>query len=238
MHSFTYNGINSRTYCELYVSGGGTFNAPERDIESIPVPGRDGELTVDNGRFKNITVEYDAWIANDFAHNAAKARAWLCSQRGYKRLEDDYNPYEYRMARFVGGVEFEAFISNGDFLAGSTTLKFDCMPQRFLKSGEEEITSNNSPIHIINPTFFDSQPIVTITGSGSGTLTINSNAIAISDIDGYVTLNTNIQRAYKGTIAKDSTITGAYPIFTPGENSVEFSGGITGVSIIPRWWTV
>ena len=235
MHSFTFNGINSRDYCELFVSGGGTFNAPERDIESVSVPGRNGELTVDNGRYKNISVEYPAWIAHDFARNAAKARAWLTSQKGYKRLEDDYAPQEYRMARFVNGLEFSTIAGH---VAGATTIKFDCMPQRFLKSGEETVLFSLPSGVIINPTMFDSEPIITVSGSGSGSLTINGSAITLSDIVDYVVLNSEIKRAYKDLTPKDDTMVGTFPIFIPGENTISFSGNITGLSVVPRWWTL
>lgn len=36
----------------LYISGSGAFNAPERDIETVEVPGRNGSLIIDNGRYK------------------------------------------------------------------------------------------------------------------------------------------------------------------------------------------
>lgn len=172
MHSFTFDGVNSRDYCELFVSGGGAFNAPERDIESVSVPGRNGDLTLDNGRYKNIKVEYNAWIAKDFPENAAKARAWLCAGMGqYKRLEDDYNPLEFRMARFIDGLNVDGFSSFGDYLAGTMTITFDCMPQRFLKSGENVITFSDAggggQYHaVINPTNEDAYPLIEIYNGG------------------------------------------------------------------------
>ena len=52
---FVFGGKFSKDY-GLYVSGSGTFNAPERDVELVEVPGKNGSLVLDNGRFKNITV--------------------------------------------------------------------------------------------------------------------------------------------------------------------------------------
>ena len=237
MHSITFNGVNSRAYCKMFVSGGGTFNSPERDFESIAVPGRNGELTIDHGRYKNITVEYPAWIAEDFENNAKLARIWLSGAKGYKRLEDDYHPYEYRMARFSSGLEFSPIVSMGDHLAGTTTLKFDCMPQRFLKLGEETSTFNQNG-SIENPTEFDALPLITITGSGSASLVINGYHLDISNIDQNVVIDSDIKRAYKGLVSKDSTVVGKYPVLSPGSNSISFSGGITRIEIIPRWWTL
>lgn len=237
MHSFTYDGINSRDYCELFVSGGGTFNAPERDIESISIQGRNGELTVDKNRYKNITVSYEAWIAKNFKVNAMKARNWLCAKPGYRRLEDDYHTDEYRMARFIGGINFETWASNGDIPVGDVTLEFDCMPQRWLKSGEQMIHLTASG-PIINPTAMASKPLITVYGSGSTcTLTIGSASYTITNLNSDLTLDSEIELAYKGTLAtlSPNSVT-KYPEIAPGLNTISWSGGITAVDITPRWW--
>ena len=238
MHSFSYKGHNSRDYCKLFVSGGGTFGSPERDIESIPIPGRNGELTIDNGRYKNVAVEYSGWIAENFESNIVKARQLLCyGEGGYYRLEDDYHPDEFRMARFVGPLEVQGIASSGDYLAGALRIKFDCMPQRFLKSGEEVITlTNASGTNVINPTSMPALPLITVHGSGEGTIIHNlSTEITIGNIDGSVTMDSEIKRAYKNNVPKDDTVSGFF-VFDRRTNYIQFSGGITSIEIIPRWW--
>lgn len=238
MHSFTYKGHNSRDYCKLFVSGGGTFGSPERDIESIPIPGRNGELTIDNGRYKNVTVEYSGWIAEDFEANILKARQLLCyGNGGYYRLEDDYHPDEFRMARFVGPLEVQGIASSGDYLAAALSIKFDCMPHRFLKSGEEVITlTAASGTNVINPTSMPALPLITVHGSGEGTIIHNlSTEITVGNIDGSVTMDSEIMRAYKGNVPKDDTVSD-FLVFDRRTNYIQFSGGITSIEIIPRWW--
>ena len=53
MNAFQFNGRSSSEF-GVYISGGGTYNAPERDVEFMAMPGRSGDLLIDNGRFKNI----------------------------------------------------------------------------------------------------------------------------------------------------------------------------------------
>lgn len=238
MHSFSYKGHNSRDYCKLFVSGGGTFGSPERDIESIPIPGRNGELTIDNGRYKNVTVEYSGWIAENFESNIVKARQLLCyGEGGYYRLEDDYHPDEFRMARFIGPLEVQGIASSGDYLAAALNIKFDCIPQRFLKSGEEVITLTEAGgTNVINPTSMPALPLITVHGSGEGTITYNlSTEITISNIDESVTMDSEIMRAYKGNVPKDDTVSD-FLVFDRRTNYIQFSGGITSIEIIPRWW--
>jgi phage-related protein len=39
---------------------------------------------------------------------------------------------------------------------------------------------------------------------------------------------------------RNSTITlnNGFPKLVPGENNISFSGGITSVEVIPKWWTL
>lgn len=234
MHSFTLDGVNCRAY-GIMVSGEKTFDAPERDIKSISVPGRNGDLTIDNGRFKNITVTYPAIIYGNFANNARQVRAWLCSVPGYRRLEDDYDTETFRMARFDAGLGFKTWANNAN---GEVKIQFDCMPQRFLKSGEATVTKTASGGYITNPTQFDALPLITVNGTGSGTVTVGSTRVSISDIGTSVALDCEICRAYNGDTARDGTITGKFPALVPGRNTIRWTGGVTSVEITPRWWTV
>lgn len=139
MNELIYNGKHSRDF-GIYISGSGTFNSPERDAETISIPGKNGALEVSHNRFKNIAVEYPAFIVNKFKDSAAAARAWLLAASGYHRLEDTYHSEYFRLGRFTGPLDFDMKFLNR---AGECKLQFDCKPQRFLKSGEEPITVAN-----------------------------------------------------------------------------------------------
>ena len=231
MRNFYIDGVPSSTY-GIYISGTGVWNAPERDVEVIEIPGRNGTLTLDNGRYKNIEVRYPAIFVNGFQSNIEGARAWLCKSPGYRRLEDDHDLTHYRLARYVSGLELNVATMLD---AAKTTLRFDCMPQRFLKSGETEVTVTTD---ITNPTLFDALPKITVTGSSAGSLTINGNTVTISEIGTSVVLDCEIQRAYHGTTPRDNSISGSFPVLVPGVNTISYSGGVTSVKIVPRWWTL
>ena len=64
-----------------------------------------------------------------------------------------------------------------------------------------------------------------------------NNAIWNFDsIDGYVEIDSEEMNFYKGTELKNDTVTGSgFPIFYPGENTISYTGGITAVTVIPRW---
>lgn len=162
--AFTYDGESSLDY-GVYLTGEGVFNAPERAVEMIEIPGRNGTYALDQGRFKNITVTYKAGMVDysesDFADKMSDLRNWLCSKVGYCRLEDDYNPNEYRMAVYMSGIQ----VDHEDLQTGEFEITFDCKPQRWLSSGETATSVANNGT-ITNPTRFASSPLIQAWGYG------------------------------------------------------------------------
>lgn len=138
--TFTFNGINSGDY-GVYIGGDAVYNAPARVVEMVAVPGRNGALAMDEGRYENIEVTYPAFLADttqaDFANRVSELRNALCAVTGYQRLVDDYNPNEYRLAVYKSGLEVSPTQYNR---AGGFDITFECKPQRFLVSGEDEWT--------------------------------------------------------------------------------------------------
>ena len=174
--SLTFDGEDSRDY-GVYITGQAVFNAPEREVEMISIPGRNGQFALDKGRFENIEVTYPAGIfANteaEFAEAVSNFRNLLCSKRGYVRLQDEYHPDEYRMAIYKSGLELE----NVALKAGEFEITFDCKPQRYLTSGETAVTVTNGGV-ITNPTLFDAQPLLQLSGYGS--ISINGQTLSVN----------------------------------------------------------
>lgn len=188
----------------VYITGEAVFNSPERSVEMITIPGRNGAFARDNGYFENIIVSYPAGIyadnEEDFAEAVSNLRNFLCSRRGYVRLEDDYNPDEYRLAVYKSGLE----VSPALLRAGEFVITFECKPQRFLKSGEE-LLSITSGDKITNPTYFDARPLLEVYGYGA--ITINGEQIAVNNVYlGEVVVLDNGNAASSGTVALDTSL--------------------------------
>lgn len=177
-NSFEFNGINSMNN-GVYISGNAVFNAPERDVEMIVIPGRNGEFIRDNGRFNNIEVTYPCGMFGDddyaFRTKLRQFRNLLAGQTGYQRLVDTYNPDEYRLGVFKDAVEVEPAALN---TAGQFEVIFNCKPQRYLISGETKTTVTSGST-VTNPTRFDAQPMIMT--KGYGTLTVNGYEIEITN---------------------------------------------------------
>lgn len=187
---FTFDGVNSLDY-NIGITGSAVYNAPTRDVEMISIPGRDGEYALDHGRFNNIEITYPSGMGDNdqtnFAQRVSDLRNQLASRVGYKRLEDEYNPDEYRMAIYKSGLEVSPVQYSR---AGQFDIIFDCKPQRFLKSGETA-TSYARNSTITNPTLFDSHPLLQFNSNGSdGTISLG-------------TQNITVKSAYVGTTPLD-----------------------------------
>lgn len=227
---FIFNGESSADF-GVWISGGGTYNAPARDVETAAVPGRNGMVTFDNGRFENIQLTYPAFISRRFQPRIDGFRAFLLSQRGYQRLEDTYHTDEFRLAIFHSALSVETTARN---LAGAFDIIFDCKPQRFLKSGENFLSVSSGSV-LFNPTRFTALPLIRATGNG--TLTIGGTTITVSGNSGQIYLDSDLQDAYLGSTNKNSKVTPTFPVLEPGDNLVTITG-LTNVAIMPRWWTI
>ena len=234
MNFFIFDGQSSADF-GIYISGSGTYNAPERDIEVFSIPGRNGDLIVDNGRFKNIPVKYPCFITKEFPIKAERIRLWLNQNQGYRKLEDTYSNDFYRMAYIKNELKFTTRPLN---TSAEFDIEFICKPQRFLKTGDSPILLTTTGAQIYNP-YMPSAPKITIYGTGNGSITINQINVTITDISDYIVLDCDLQNAYKGTQNQNLNIKApVFPVLNSGENIIGWSGGITSVEIIPRWWTV
>ena len=73
-------------------------------------------------------------------------------------------------------------------------------------------------------------------GPGSSTIVVGRSEVQLpfftvelwNGSTAYVTGGTNANALVGGT----------WPTLRPGENTISWSGGVTGVTLTPRWWTL
>lgn len=230
--------FNDKSFMDfgVYISGAGTFDAPERDTEIIEIPGRNGDLTIDHGRYKNMTVKYPAFIIHDFKTNLEGLRNFLLTQKGYGRLEDTYHPEEFRKAKIKGAFTTKPI---AELYAGQFDLEFDCYPQRFLKAGEAAQTFTAAG-NLNNRYLTEAKPLIRAYGTGS--FSVGGVSVEITSADGYTDIDCDLQECFKDTLATNRNgyvilTDGNFPSLMPGDNEITLSG-ITRLEIMPRWWVL
>lgn len=99
---FTFNGISSKTH-NLKCKEISHFSFAAKSYESIKVPGRTGNLLIDDGSKENKIIPIIAYLdlreENDKKLFVSNIRKWLIGHIGYKSLV------------FDDGVQYEAIVS-------------------------------------------------------------------------------------------------------------------------------
>lgn len=230
-----YGGESSADY-GMVVSEAPAYERPNRKQTVYTVPGRNGAVVFQDDAWEDVIRSYNVWIAKGAQALPVKVDAFeamLNSMKGYQRLEDNFEPDIFRLAYYSGGNNF----SNKMTQYGEATINFTCRPERFLKTGEQEITVINSQ-KIVNQTRFTAKPLIHIEGSGTVTVSIGGNTISASITD-YINIDCETMNAYRlAAENKNSDISGSFPKIIPGENTVGITGTTTKVTIVPRYFTI
>ena len=240
--SFTLGGTFSGDY-KIFLTSPPPIVLAERDTTAETVEGYNGDLTYDNGRYKNVVIPYKCAIIPQGEHTlrdaVVDATRLLASTADYRRFEDSFDSAHFRRARIKSCISVESIMEQ----AGKFEIPFDCKPQRYLKSGEY-VRRFSVPGIIHNPTDFTALPIITVYGAGAGTVTVNGTLINILEIDAPIVLDCELQDAYSvansGALENKNGVVSApdFPVLSSGDNAVAFTGDITHIEIKPRWWTL
>lgn len=214
----------------VHVDESKAFGSPEKDYELVEIMGRNGNLSIYNDRFKDITLPFPCFIRTGFIEKYRSLLAYLNSQTGYQRLETDKEPNHFRKALFQGIVDPQTTAFNH---GGFFTVNLLAHPQRFLKSGEIPVSASE----LWNPTYFDSHPLIRCYGNGS--LTINSQTITVaSNPYDYVDIDCDIMDAFCGANNANQYVSFNTDsvVLKSGTNGITHN--MTKVEITPRWYEI
>ena len=225
--------INDTLVEGIYIDTQLAYNKPARIQETISIPGRNGDLIIDDGVFKNVLIVYPARVQGGFSPIWSDLINWLGNLPGYNKIACTDDLEHFRQGRVI--LPQTPNLSNINDI-GTFDLTFDCKPQRFLVSGTETTTLTASGT-LENPTNFTAQPLIRVYGTGD--LTINGNKATISQNDGYTDIDCEMMDCYKGVESRNEFVSFSkvdFPTLTAGSNTITLGAGITQVEITPRWW--
>lgn len=252
LSEITYAGNKSSDH-GLVIERFPLLNRPSRKYEKVSVPGRNGDIYFKQDAWNNYTQEYEVWSGS---RNAAAPDLWTnifkwlypeergttvedilnLEVNGYHQLIDTYEPNTIRLAQFNEETEVENSWNN----FGKSIIRFDCRPERFTADAFDWIDiSNNS---ILNETARTAKPCLKVYGSGSGTVYCNGTTITISDIPQYIYIDSDSQNCFKeisdANLNSLVSLSNGFPVLSAGDNSISWSGGVTNVEVMPRWWNL
>lgn len=160
MNEIIFNGKSTKDF-GIVVEKFPDREIPARDYSSVHVPGRNGDVLIDNGSFQNVKRVYEIAFADEcisFFDASEIIRNWMSSY-GYARLEDTYEPGYFR----------EAFVSSSSSITNIWNkgarykIEFTCKPQRWLKAGYDIPLNkvNDMSVKFISPNA-EGYPIITV----------------------------------------------------------------------------
>lgn len=227
IHDFEFNGKSLFNFGAI-ITNAPKWIVPQRDVTSVSVPGRSGDLIIDNGRYKNISVPYTistipAFMRNTLYETVNDLKDWLSTNGTYCKLIDTYNPNYYRLARVSNINNIVNEISN----VGSTTITFDCKPFMYRIDGNDlkQVTSKN--FTITNPELYESEPYFKIFGSGDITVGVGNFSFMLTNVSDYLEIDCEMQDCFREYTNCNSQFTGTFPKLVSGDNKVVITGTIS-----------
>lgn len=204
--------------------------APVADYKEVSIPGRDGNIYIDEGTVEDIVIQVEMNYMckhNEWFENWRVAKEWLM-QKGMNRLMFGDDPeYFY----YVKKVE----LSDADRVCreiGRFSAEFHCNGYQYLLSGQKEYSLSevaDNPYNVAHPVYL-------VTGEGNCTLTVNGKTF-VANVGQNVTIDTDRMIAYRldGTLV-NTAVTGDYAdlYLKPGKNTLSVTSGFN-VKVIPRW---
>lgn len=249
---FVLDGVDSRDF-GVYLYRKETLSSPARVYQRIAVPGRNGDVLIDEGKYENVSLSYSAIILEKPYDNITAFKNFLLSRAGgYCRLEDTFDTEEFYSAHISGAIVPEI---TPEMDKVKCEIAFDRQPQRFLKLGEgtktfvNEQSYSNTIGTLENPTYNESSPLISVWGNGEfyirppkmvmldfvvevrDNLTSEPIIIDCEAQDAYIVLDGITYNANHNIVL----INGKFPHMFVGTNQIVASG-IDKISIRPGWW--
>lgn len=226
------DGIDIREY-DMYQRERVVIPTAEQDIQTITIKGRNGELTKKYG-YKNIPFSM-SFIYFEKGESFKKAfrrfKAKFMDSQTLIVNGDDEVFYK------IKSMNIEDAINDRDDI-GEFTINFTLDPFQYEISNEPIAINDRT---IIKNDGYETLPIITAQVAGTGRIYINDQEIVIRNINGTITIDSEMMNAYRdynGVITNlNNHMVGDFPILEHGDNVIEFDGDIERLEMIAnrRW---
>lgn len=234
---FLYGGRYSHEM-GLSISADTTQTSPEYDVEFQEVAGKDGDMAMDNKRLKPFVYPIRTMLqteTEDVHRAASEISRWLKRDVRYKPLQLSWDSGYIYSAIFYEQFDIEDLLPK----FGRIPLNFKCHPIKYAVAGQRKMTFTNG-MSVHNPEDRTAKPLIEITGSGNITLKKNgANWLILTAVDGSITIDAKTMSVYKGTAKAfdkmNANLKPMFPVFSPGDNVITWTGNMTKLEITPRW---
>lgn len=224
MAEIIYNGKSSKEF-GLRLTNNVAHELSSNDIETVPVPGRDGVLLIDNKRLKPVERGFPFRMYEDVVANSSEISEWL-GVKGWHDLELSWDSDFVYRATIINTIAIEEVLRQ----LGKFQAVFLVHPIKYYKDSLTAQPVSNGEV-VLNRGNVPAQPKLELTGNGNTTITINGRKTVLENVQGSIVLDMQKKMVYRDGLPEWDKLVreegAGYPYLDPGENTISWTGAFT-----------
>lgn len=212
MHYFVFNDVNSNDL-GIIVKNMPIVPLAEKDIESVPISGRNGNLHIDNGTYRAISYTISCVITDVSKIDNIKRTFSGTSKLILSKYAD-----RYFVATIKNQVNFEKYLN----VIQEFPLQFELQPIAYSNELiEKTISSSTNSFEVGGNVCIGPKILV----NGIGTFTINNTTIQV--LESGITIDCDLMNCVKNNLnINNKVILDKFPILNPENNEITLDSGI------------
>lgn len=228
MNYLIWKGINSKTIKGLMICELPPITKPKMRVQETTIDGVDGSIIEELG-YESYDKTITIGLTKGFDIDEI-----IEYFTGEGNVTFSNEPERYYKAKIIEQIDYERLLRYR-----TATVKFRVQPFKY-ELDEISATLTESGKTIINNGNTTAKPIITIKGTGTIELIVNGNKLfsyTFPEEENEVIIDSQKQDAYLGSVLKNRSMSGEFPIFNKGNNIITWDGNIESieVSLKSRW---
>lgn len=230
MDKIIFKGIESTMIEGLIICKLPPITKAKLRVQETEIDGVDGSIIEELG-YEAYDKEIEIGLKGNFDIDAV-----IDYFNGEGNIVFSNEPNRYYKVKVIDRIDYEKLLR-----FRTAKVKFRTQPFKYLY-GEtyQKFENPTGSIIAINEGLEKSKPIIKITGSGIIDFKLDDVSIfkyTFPEDETTVTIDSEKQDAYVGSVLKNRNMVGEFPIFKKGRNVITWTGNITEFNIIAnsRW---
>lgn len=227
---FRFKGIDSRKMGVIVTAMPETVRA-ERRMQSVIIAGRNGTLHTDEGVYES----YDRPMKCAMKKRARldEVAAWLVGSGDMVFSTEPDKVYKVTISNKISIAQMMRTFQKFQVMMDTQPFKYSV--KAFNDTLELEGSITETIIHNKGTVYSD--PTITVYGSGTVQLAINDAEMLLKNIDGHITIDSEMMEVYKNGENANSKFetTKDFPRFEIGKNRISWTGDVEKIVIEPKW---
>lgn len=235
MNYLIWRGNDSRDIKGLIISELPPISKPNMRVTETVIDGVDGSIIEELGyesynKAINIGLTQKADIDEVLAYFTGDGEVVFSNE-----------PDKYYKATIIGQIDYARLVR---FRTATVTFrvqpfKYEYYEKQSVFEGEE-LAGEVNQVVVKNVGNYFAKPVIEIKGSGAVEVAVNGNLLfryTFPDGEDTVIIDSQKQDAYLGADLKNRNMSGEFPVFETGKNTITWEGIITSLSISSksRW---